>query len=137
VVPSELLAARAQVVLDMPLHRLLGMRLRDPADPSAGLWFPVTGPAVNQAGLLHAGVVYTLLDIAALLALFPHLSAEEHAVTHDLTVSVLRPVAAEERVDVTGSVLRRGRAVAFLRADATVGGGLVAAAQVTKSVVPA
>jgi acyl-coenzyme A thioesterase PaaI-like protein len=34
-------------------------------------------------------------------------------------------------------VLRRGRSVAFLRADATVDGLLVATALVTKSVVPA
>ena len=39
-------------------------------------------------------------------------------------------------VDLVGTVLRRGRAVAFLRAEATVDGQVVAAAQVTKSVVP-
>jgi hypothetical protein len=33
-------------------------------------------------------------------------------------------------------VLRRGRAVVFLRAEATVEGTLVATAQVTKTVVP-
>jgi hypothetical protein len=33
-------------------------------------------------------------------------------------------------------VLRRGRAVAFLRSEATVDGVLVASAQVTKSIVP-
>ena len=67
----------------------------------------------------------------------PSLSDEEHAVTHDLTVSLMRPVAAGKRVDLTGTVLRRGRAVAFLRAEATVDGEVVAAAQVTKSVVRA
>ena len=96
------LAARVQAVLDIPLHRFLGMELRDPADPSAGIWFPVAGPAQNQAAMLHGGVVYTLLDVAAFLALLPHLSDDEHAVTHDLTVSLLRPVAAGMRVDVTG-----------------------------------
>ena len=44
-------------------------------------------------------------------------------------------VAGEKRVDVTATVLRRGRAVAFMRAEAVVDGELVAAAQVTKSVV--
>ena len=131
------LAARVQAVLDIPLHRFLGMELREPADPSAGIWFPVAGPAQNQAAMLHGGVVYTLLDVASFLALLPHLSDEEHAVTHDLTVSLLRPVSADARVDVRGSVLRRGRAVAFLRAEATVEGEVVAAAQVTKSVVRA
>jgi uncharacterized protein (TIGR00369 family) len=137
-VPSDsVFAARVQAVLDIPLHRFLGMRLRDAADPSAGVWFPVDGPAQNQAQLLHGGVVYTLLDVASFLALLPHLGDDEHAVTHDLTVSLLRPVAADKRVDITGTVLRRGRAVAFMRAAASVDGEVVAAAQVTKSVVRA
>jgi uncharacterized protein (TIGR00369 family) len=83
----------------------------------------------------HGGVVTTLLDTACYLALLPQLADDEHAVTHDLTVSLIRPVPADARVDVIGSVLRRGRAVAFLRAEATVDGAVVAAAQVTLSVV--
>jgi uncharacterized protein (TIGR00369 family) len=135
-VPSDrLLAARVDAVLDIPLHRFLGMELRDPADPPAGIWFPVAPPSQNPTGLLHGGVVYTLMDVAAFLALLPHLGDHEHAVTHDLTVALLRPVSAGKRVDITGTVLRRGRTIAFMRADATVDGVVVAAAQVTKSVV--
>ena len=96
-------AARVRGVLDIPLNRFLGMELRDPADPAAGVWFPVAGPAQNQAAVLHGGVVTTLLDTACYLALLPHLSDDEHAVTHDLTVSLLRPVAADKRVDITGT----------------------------------
>ena len=132
---ASVLAARVQAVLDIPLHRFLGMELRDPAEPSAGIWFPVAPPAQNQAAVLHGGVVYTLMDVASFLALLPSLSDAEHAVTHDQTVSLLRPVAADKRVDVTATVLRRGRAVAFMRAEAVVDGELVATAQVTKSVV--
>ncbi len=134
--PSETeTAARVEAVLDIPLNRFLGVRLRDPADPAAGLWFPVGPSAQNQARVLHGGVVTTLLDTASYLALLPRLSDTEHAVTHDQTVSLLRPVAADARVDVTATVLRRGRAVALMRAEAVVDGELVATAQVTKSVV--
>ena len=128
--------ARVRAVLDIPLHRFVGLQLLDPADPSAGIWFPVGPPAQNQVRLLHGGVVTALLDVATYLALLPHLTAGEHAVTHDQSVSLLRPVGADRRVEVVGSVLRRGRAVAFLRADATVDGTLVATAHVTKTVVP-
>jgi uncharacterized protein (TIGR00369 family) len=137
-VPSDsVVAARVQAVLDIPLHRFLGMELRDPAEPSAGIWFPVAEPTLNPGGLLHAGVIYTLMDVASFLALIRHLHDDEHAVTHDITVSLLRPVSPDKRVDITGTVLRRGRQVAFMRADATVDGQVVAAAQVTKSVVRA
>ena len=136
--PSQsMFDVRVSAVLGIPLHRFLGMELRDAADPAAGIWFPVAEPTLNPSGLLHAGVIYTLMDVASFLALIGSLADDEHAVTHDQSVSLLRPVSADRRVEVRGTVLRRGRAVAFLRADATVEGTLVATGQVTKTVVPA
>jgi uncharacterized protein (TIGR00369 family) len=129
--------ARVPAILGIPFHQFLGMELRDADDPAAGIWFPVGPPTLNPVGLLHAGVIYSLMDVACFLALIRHLGDDEHAVTHDLTVSLLRPVSPDKRVDIIGTVLRRGRQVAFMRADATVDGQVVAAAQVTKSVVRA
>ena len=129
--------ARVPAILGIPFHEFLGMELRDADDPAAGIWFPVGPPTLNPVGLLHAGVIYSLMDVACFLALIQHLEDDEHAVTHDLTVSLLRPVSPAKRVDITGTVLRRGRQVAFMRADATVDGQVVAAAQVTKSIVRA
>ncbi|MGY1914012.1 PaaI family thioesterase [Blastococcus sp. SYSU DS0973] len=126
---------RIQGVLDIPLHRYLGVELRDESDPSAGIRFPVGPAAQNQAEMLHGGIVYALLDVASFLALLPSLGDGEHAVTHDVAASLLRPVRAGATVDVVGTVLRRGRAVAFMRAEATVDGQLVATGQVTKTVV--
>jgi uncharacterized protein (TIGR00369 family) len=129
--------ARVPAILGIPFHEFLGMELRDADDPAAGIWFPVGPPTLNPVGLLHAGVIYSLMDVACFLALIQQLEDDEHAVTHDLTVSLLRPVSPGNRVDITWTVLRRGRQVAFMRADATVDGKVVAAAQVTKSVVRA
>jgi uncharacterized protein (TIGR00369 family) len=129
--------ARVRAVLGIPLHRFLGMELRDATDPAAGIWFRASTPTLNPGNLLHAGAIYTLMDVACFLALIGSLRDDEHAVTHDLTVSLLRPVSPDKRVDIVGTVLRRGRAVAFMRADATVDGQIVAAAQLTKSIVPA
>jgi uncharacterized protein (TIGR00369 family) len=126
---------RVQSVLDIPLHRFLSVTLLDEDDPAAGIAFPVEQAAQNQVGVLHGGVVTALLDVASYLALAPDLADDEHAVTHDLSVQLLRPVAGGSRVEVRGTVLRRGRAVAFLRAEAVVEGRVVAAAQVTKTLV--
>ena len=134
-VPPSSAAARVQAVLDIPLHRFLGVALLDPDDPSAGIWFPVATAAQNNVGVLHGGVVTALLDVSSYLALLPQLAPGENAVTHDLAVSLLRPVAAGSRVELSGSVLRRGHAVAFLRAEARVDGRVVAAAQVTKTLL--
>lgn len=110
-------------------------KLRDPAEPSVCVWFTVEGPAQNHVGALHGDVVYALVDHSVLLARIPHLNDGERVVTHDPSVSLLRPVAGGQRVDLTGTVLRRGRAVAFIRAELTVDGQVVASAQITKSVV--
>ncbi|TYP88552.1 PaaI family thioesterase [Blastococcus xanthinilyticus] len=126
---------RVQAVLDIPLHRFLEVGLREEQDPSAGIRFPVGPAAQNPAGMLHGGIVYALLDVASFLALLPQLSADEHAVTHDVAASLLRPVRAGAVVDLSATVLRRGRAVAFMRAEATVDGLLVATGQVTKTVL--
>ena len=122
-------------MLAVPLHQFLSVELLDVDNPAAGIWFPVAEAAQNNVGVLHGGVVTALLDVASYLALLPELGTGENAVTHDLSVSLLRPVRAGGRVELTGTVLRRGRAVAFLRADAHVDGLLVAAAQITKTLL--
>ena len=126
---------RVQDVLDIALHRFLGVELLDPQDASKGIAFTVGAAAQNQVGLLHGGVVTALLDVASYLALGADLAEDEHAVTHDMSVQLLRPVPAGSRVEVAGTVLRHGRAVAFLRAEARVDGRIVAAALVTKTLV--
>ncbi|WP_205695456.1 PaaI family thioesterase [Conexibacter sp. SYSU D00693] len=134
---TDELAARVQDVLDVELHRLLGLELADPADPAAGLVVAVEGPAVNNVGVLHGGVVSALLDVASYLALLPHLEAGANAVTHDLHASLVRGVQRGARLHVRGEVVRLGRSVAFLRSEARVDGAVVATGTVTKTVLAA
>lgn len=129
------LSPRVVRVLDIALHRFLGLALLDESDPRAGIRFSVGDAAVNNGGVLHGGIVSAVLDVACYLAVLPDLADNENAVTHDLTASLLRPVARGSDVCVRGTVLRRGRSVVFLRAEATVGDVLVAAGQVTKTLV--
>jgi uncharacterized protein (TIGR00369 family) len=134
--PVDVLADRVQAVLDVPLHRYLGISLLDPDRPDHGLWVEVGDPSVNNVELLHGGVVTALLDVAAYLALLPHLSAEEAAVTHDVSASLMKGAGRGARIEVTGRVVRRGRSLAFIQAEATVDGDVVATGQVTKSILP-
>lgn len=127
--------ARVQGVLDIALHRFLGVALLDPADPARGITFPVGDAALNNAGVLHGGIVTALLDVACYLALLPDLMREENAVTHDVTASLMRAVPRGAQVQVRGSVVRRGRSIVFMRAEATVDAAMVAAGQVTKTVI--
>ena len=133
--PSPSLPPRVEGVLDIPLHRFLGVGLADPAAPEAGVVFDVGEATLNNAGVLHGGIVTALLDVACYLALLPELADDENAVTHDVSASLMRPVPSGSRVQVTGTVVRRGRSVVFLRAEATVDGVVVGAGQVTKTMV--
>lgn len=126
---------RVGTVLDIPLHRFLGLRLVDDADPAAGVHVEVSEPTLNPAGVLHGGIVTALLDVACYLALLPSLAPGENAVTHDVAASLVRPVARGSLLRIQGQVVRKGRAVAFLRAEASVGDVVVATAQVTKTLV--
>jgi uncharacterized protein (TIGR00369 family) len=133
-VPSPL-PPRIAAVLDIPLHRFLGVELLDPVTPSAGIAFSVGDAAVNNAEVLYGGIVTALLDVACYLALVPELGPDENAVTHDVSASLMRSVPRDARVQVVGEVVRRGRSIVFLRAQATVDGTVVAAGQVTKTMV--
>lgn len=126
---------RADSVFAIPFHRFLGIRPIDPARPAHGIVLPATGAAVNNAGVVHGGIITALLDVASYLAILPHLEPGQNAVTHDATASLMRPVPAEAEVRLTGTVVRCGRTLAFLRAEATVDEVAVAFGQVTKSLV--
>jgi uncharacterized protein (TIGR00369 family) len=132
---SDLLAERVRGVLDVALHRFVGVELLDPAHPENGIAFEVGDASVNNVDLLHGGIVTALLDVASYLALLPLLGPDEGAVTHDSSASLMKAVTRGARVQVTGRVVRRGRSLAFVHAEATVDGTVVATGQVTKSVL--
>lgn len=129
------LSPRVASVLEIPLHRFLGVALIDDSDPRGGIRCAVGDSALNNGGVLHGGIVTALLDVACYLALLPDLADDVNAVTHDLTASLMRPVSPGSSIYVHATVLRRGRSIAFLRAEATVDDVLVATGQVTKTLV--
>lgn len=132
---TDSLAGRAAAALAVPLQVALEARALDPADPAAGVAFPVSGLAVDAGGTLHAGALGSVMELAGLLALLPHLDAAEHAVTHHVSTQILGPGRAGEEVTVTAVVERRTRRLGFVTATAAAGNRLVARAQITTSVV--
>lgn len=128
---------RITAVLDLPLHRFLGVSLIDETDSTAGATFRVDGPAQGPGGWLHGGVVYALLDMTCYLALLPRLDQDKIAVSHAVNISLMKGVPGGSEVRLTAELMRLGRSLAFLQAEARADGHLVAAATVTKSIIPA
>ncbi|HWQ39565.1 MAG TPA: PaaI family thioesterase [Burkholderiales bacterium] len=125
------------LVLGHPFHRFSGLTLRRQEPGTATTSFPVESNVLSMSDTLHAGVLYGLMDATSFLALVTVLKPEELAVTHDLHVSLMRPVWRGEEIELRAEVIRRSVNLAFIRCDAwrVSGGGrqLVATATVTKS----
>lgn len=126
---------RPDVLLETTIHQHIGLREAKPDDPSAGLLLDVTPPLVNNSHMLHGGLVATSIDVACAYAIFPQLADNEVVLTNSLSISYLRPAPLGSQLWVKAEVLRRGKATAFLRAEAGIGDKIVAVAQVVKAIV--
>lgn len=128
---DEIVAA----VLDLPLHKNVGIELIDSNDPARGVYADVGEANVNPNGNLHGGIVPLLIDVAAYLAAAELLEPGTDAVTATNSVSLLRPVRAGDRISVSASVDRFGRNAFFITAHAESEDQLVATGQIVKAVV--
>ena len=123
------------VLLSTPVHQHMGLRAADPRDHDAGIVLEVIAELVNNSGMLHGGLVATSIDVACAYAIFPSLADHEVVLTNSLAVSYLRPIPLGSTVTVRAEIVRRGRSIAFLRADVLVDTRIMATAQVVKSVI--
>lgn len=123
------------LVEETDLHRHLGLTLVTQQPGFAAVEFDAGKAHLTPFGVVHAGVLYTLMEAAAFLGLMPMLRQAEHAATHDLHVSVMRSIVEGERVTLTARVVRRGRTLAFIDTDAKVDDRLMATGRVTKSIL--
>ena len=122
-------------VVGHPQHRAMGVERIEAADGRSRVEIDVAGDMVNAAGMFLGGNVYTICDMACYAALLSELPEGHNAVTHDIHVSLMRGARAGDRVVFTGRVIRRGRSVAFMEAEAHVGDEVMARATVTKSIL--
>lgn len=132
---TQPLLPRQRAVLDIPLNRHLGIVFDGSVDGVAKSHFQSTPELATFDGQLHGGALSVLFEVAAFLALAPLLQETQHAVTHDLHVSLMRPVPTGARCDLEARVVRSGRTLAFIEVSAYVEGKQVASARITKSII--
>ena len=126
---------RQRTVLDIPLNQYLGIVYDGTIDGKTHSHFLSTPELASFGGQLHGGVLSTLFEVAGFLALVPLLEASQHAVTHDLHVSLMRPVPTGARCNLSAHVARLGKTLAFIEVSASVNDKLVASARITKSII--
>ena len=126
---------RQRAVLDLPLNRHLGILYDGLVDGIAQAHIYCTPDLATFGGHLHGGALSSCCEVTGFLALLPQLDDHQHAVTHDIHVSLMRGVPVGVRCDLSGRVVRLGKTLAFLDVTANVAGQLVASARITKSII--
>jgi uncharacterized protein (TIGR00369 family) len=134
---DDLLASRLQPIIDQPLHRLLGVHEVDSRGGEGHLAIEVSAISSSPAGGLHGGVVYLLSDVCAMLGLLSRLAADQHAVTHDIHVSIMRSAAMGDLVTFDSRITQLGRRLCFCEVVVQSGEKTLATARVTKSLISA
>ena len=99
-----------------PVCSLIGMRPVDVTDGRARFVMEATEVHSNVRGVVHGGMLATLLDSAMGIAARSLLDDGVGFATTDLSVSFLRAVRPPARLAAEGWVLRAGRRVVFAQA---------------------
>jgi uncharacterized protein (TIGR00369 family) len=109
---------------DPPMARLVGARLDYVGDGEVRFSCVPDESVYNPFGIVHGGLLCTLLDFAAGGAVHTRLPAGVGCSSIELKVSYLRPVrAGTGAIEVHGRVLRVGGRVAFAEAHARAADG--------------
>lgn len=125
-----------QRMASSPFHVSMGITVEEVRDGSVDLRLDARPDHANLLGTVHGGVLATLLDTAAGLAVRSAIPPGSRHVSVNLDVQYLAPASTGVLL-ATGLVVRMGRRIAFAEADVTdAGGEVVARAQVTIAVSP-
>ena len=126
-------AAIREAMARSRFHTWMGMRVLDVATGTVVLALDTADHHLNLQGLVHGGVIATLADTAAGLAMRSVLDEGSRHVTVNLDVQYVR-AARGGTLTARGIVVRKGRAVGFAQAEVTdEPGAIVARANVTVS----
>jgi uncharacterized protein (TIGR00369 family) len=119
-----------------PFHSGMGIRVLDVREGGVDIEMDASGKHANLGGTLHGGVIATLADTAAGLAVRSAIEPGSGHVTVNLDVQYLR-AGALGTVEAHGRVVRAGRSIVFAEAEVTgEDGAVLARAQVTVAISP-
>ncbi len=109
-----------EIVTQLPHYRALGLEVVDYAPGRATLRCDYRPELVGdpQTGVVHGGVVTTILDSVCGLACFLGLEEPQAIATLDLRIDYLKPAGVERPIFGVAELYRQTRSVAFLRGHA-------------------
>src|SRR5882724_10774317 len=114
----------------IPYVRFLGMRLGEVKRGLASVHLEVRDELRQNRGVVHGGVIASLLDTATAFAAVTILEIGEQVTTTDLTIHYLRP-AIVGKMTGTARLIRAGKRIIVLSAEVTGDGQSLLATAVT------
>lgn len=105
-----------QAIRAVPFARFLGIELESIEPGRATMSLQIREELKQNVGVVHGGVVASLIDSATAFAILPLLKADEATTTVDLTISYLRPLI-DGRISATARVVREGGRIVVLSAE--------------------
>ena len=111
---------------DVPFARLLGIELESVEPGIAVVSLQLNDQLKQNNGVIHGGVIASLIDTALALAILSVLPESDRVTTVDLTISYLRPLV-EGKASAKARVIRAGKRVITASADVVGDAGNVAA----------
>ena len=106
---------------EFPLRTFLDFTIDDGIDGEAVAALDVSDRHLNPNGVVHGGVVFTLVDTAMGRATMSVLDEGRICASIEVAVRYLRPITGG-RLVATASVLRAGRRIVHLEGRVTVDG---------------
>src|SRR5687767_3522317 len=97
----------------VPFAQLLNLELGEVSPGVAVVHIAVSDQLKQNRGVVHGGVIASLIDTAAAFALLTLLKKDQTSTTIDLTVHYLRPLLGG-RATAEARVVRAGRRVAVI-----------------------
>jgi uncharacterized protein (TIGR00369 family) len=127
-----------EVFARVPFPRLLGMRLEALGRGVCRMSVALRDDLRQRYGVMHGGVIASLVDTAVAYAIYPQIPPERELTTVEMKVSFLASVREGGSAVAEARLLRLGRTLAVCSCDVFDDGGRrVAAALVTYMVIPA
>jgi len=100
----------------VPFLKLLGIEVESVGQGTATLVVHMREELMRNDGIVHGGVMASLIDSAFAFAIIPLLDEGERTVTVDMTIHYLRPVS-DGAAKAVARVVRAGRRVITVSAE--------------------
>lgn len=95
--------------LTAPFQRFCGLEVVEAHDGCCRAKLTVTNELTNLSNMLHGGVIHSMLDVVSFVAAMTVMVDEQYPVTHNINISVYRPVAVGESIEFFANVRQHGK----------------------------